>query len=126
MRVACIRFGSRSLRKCLGAALLKKLRAYDRPQNEGLLADRWQHRVSILRLTFVPVRIGDSRFAGLIQFRHLLRRQPPPSAPRFCISCSSLRAPMTSVETVGLRSSQLSAICATIILDANGRKLKTT
>ncbi len=38
-----------------------------------------------------------------------------PSAPMFCISCSSLRAPMTRVETVGLRSSQLSAICATVL-----------
>ena len=43
-----------------------------------LLADRWGHRVSILGLTLVPVRIRDSRVAGVIQFRYLLRRQPPP------------------------------------------------
>ncbi len=32
-----IRFGSRSLCKCLSAALLKKLRAYDRPQERGFI-----------------------------------------------------------------------------------------
>jgi hypothetical protein len=53
-------------------------RVFHGRKNEGLLADRWRHRVSILRLTLVPVRIRDSRFAGVIQFRHLLRRQPPP------------------------------------------------
>ena len=38
-----------------------------------------------------------------------------PTAPRFWRSCSSLRAPMMTVDTVGRCSSQLSAICGTVL-----------
>ncbi len=38
-----------------------------------------------------------------------------PIAPRFWRSCSSFRAPMITVETVGRCSSQLSAICGTVL-----------
>jgi len=46
-----------------------------------------------------------------------------PSAPRFCISCSSLRAPMTRVETVGLRSSQLSDQCPHVLVERERHEL---
>jgi len=38
-----------------------------------------------------------------------------PTAPRFWRSCSSLRAPMMTDETVGRCKSQLSAICGTVL-----------
>ena len=43
-----------------------------------------------------------------------------PTAPRFSRSCCSLRAPMMTVATVGRCSSQLRAICGTVLPVSRG------
>ena len=72
------------------------------------------------------VALGERR-AGASRDRSAAPRSPrrawppapcvrfQPTAPRFCFSCSSLRAPMTTVDTVGRCSSQLSAICGMVL-----------
>ncbi len=71
------------------------------------------HGVAIDELALVPVRVGEGDVAGGVEARDLFGGEFQPSAPRFCLSCSSLRAPRITLETVGRCSSQLSAICGT-------------
>ena len=67
------------------------------------------------KLDLVPIGIGEgsSLAASSLAICSGVRFQP--TAPRFCRSCSSLRAPMMTFATVGAASSQLKAICGTVL-----------
>ena len=74
-----------------------------------------RRRVALREAALVPVRVGQRRRAGGVEPGDLLRRQAPADRAEVLRSCSSLRAPMMTVATVGRCSSQLSAICGTVL-----------